>query len=642
LNSPPLDRLAGLDISVIARREDFSPNPEAGTGKVRKGSGSAIWARNRIQRDTVLRRGGLGLAATLHLLRMYESVIRVRPLEAGNREFLTALVAASHALGTAVLSAAPPPDSRNAGRFDPGPLLRLLASQKADNARDVSGQVLELLDEALTPFGSDFRRPYLRGPLPLLSAPYASVTVVFGPGVGLGDEITFLQLLRALVRRCGAPTTIFTLYPNLWRNLLPQTREVHYRGRPLRPFAHLEAAARRAPSHRHLVVLADFEFFDAHSKLIPHLDDLDVLEVALGRMAAWLRPGGSPWTQVEHFVEAPLDNNYYVLRAVGERLLGRSISPWQPVRELSLRPVRGRSALGRRLLVNPLSSKPLPITPEGWAKMVRRIARDLPASDTLQVSVFPGLHQASRSYASEVCRRIEESAGPGRPIVSSALLEGESGLSATSALPSLVAALDEFDACLTLDTFTAHLAPLFGVPTAVVAYGDNHQFWVPCRWSFYGSLRDAHERLPGIVSALLAPRRACPGEREGARRTFENLIQLTEAVSAGNVTDATLTRLAASLAEALGRVDREFPTRENGRQWLRVWSRLLCSYRQQPVDRASLLPYVLRWEQSEFFKFASFLAGHPVPAIHHRREPRARRDPASATRRPEGSRDSGL
>ncbi|MFQ5906392.1 MAG: hypothetical protein ACE5JA_07450, partial [bacterium] len=169
--------------------------------------------------------------------------------------------------------------------------------------------MLKAISEIQRRYTLDGRSPhlYIRGSLPPLRSDYTTITVIFGPALGLGDQITFLQFLRGLARYCQqARMTIFTLYPNLWRHLLPQAREFHYRERPLRPFSHLAMSRRhRKKEIQELVVVADFEGFDFHRKVISQKPGRDILEIALGRRAAWLNRYGSPWLRFEDFFSSP-------------------------------------------------------------------------------------------------------------------------------------------------------------------------------------------------------------------------------------------------------------------------------------------------------------------------------------------------
>src|SRR5688572_7881177 len=155
----------------------------------------------------------------MRLLRIYEIVIGSRPLERGNREFLEMLIASSAWLARHLPNEVPnAPATADAIRR----IQALIARQSAANAATVAREILGELERIGAGIDASSRSLYVRRPVSELRSDYASITVIVGPGIGLGDEITFLQLVRGLARRYpSAALTIFDLYPGLWRHLLP-------------------------------------------------------------------------------------------------------------------------------------------------------------------------------------------------------------------------------------------------------------------------------------------------------------------------------------------------------------------------------------------------------------------------------------
>ena len=130
----------------------------------------------------------------LHLLWVYESIVATRPLSRGNREFLGMLLESARAIA-AYLDRLEP----SVGLAD---VVRLVRGQTVDTAvtqaRNILDSVRRLRGDQ-DPRGN--RTLYLRRPLPPLREAYSGITVIFGPGLGMGDEITFLRLLRRLAAR---------------------------------------------------------------------------------------------------------------------------------------------------------------------------------------------------------------------------------------------------------------------------------------------------------------------------------------------------------------------------------------------------------------------------------------------------------
>lgn len=532
----------------------------------------------------------------LHLLEVYQGIISARPLEMGNGEFLRSLLASSGRLAVALAEV-----PRNSG-LQPAEreaLSALLAGQTPANAKEVSGKVLAVLAEVKGRDGAKSRATplYLRGPLPALGRDYERVTVIFGPALGLGDQIAFLQFLRRLTEHCPhSSLTIFTLYPNLWRQFFPHARELHYRGRPLRPFDRLTRNRDGAATGKELVLVADFEGFNFHTKVIPRRPGRDVLEVALGRRTAWLSRGGSAWVRFEEFFSASLPNNYHLLGDIAGRLFPEAAEglPWQPHRVK-----RAGGHRGKTIFLNPFSSKKIPLRPADWHRLLVRLRSELPRDFDFRVVVYPGLDSSTRDYAVEICRLAAEGR---RPIPASLLGAGASEVTPFGALLSLTAALEGVDLCVTVDTFTAHLVPLFAVPTVVITLGENRMFWVPGRWSFH-CLLDAFDRVPAVLAARLLLTRSRP---ERKRREFREAADRLLACSEGAGEDGRPAQIAeeiqGALAETLQHSEPTFPYLAQARRWLLLWSRLALAARREPVEAEGLRPYVLQWRESEFLK----------------------------------------
>src|SRR5688500_12119936 len=217
----------------------------------------------------------------LHVLEVYQAIITARPLEMGNREFSQCLINASQSLGSTLLNT---PRSSLTTSAELRTIRELIGKQTTANAKSVAARLLANIAELKKQNGREKNssRPYFRGPLPQLTGNYTRVTVIFGPALGLGDQITFFQFLRKLMSSCPqASLTIFTLYPNLWRHLLPEARELSYRGRPLRPFLQLKLAGKQdQSSEKELVIFADFECFNFHWKIVAHAPSRDIIEIA--------------------------------------------------------------------------------------------------------------------------------------------------------------------------------------------------------------------------------------------------------------------------------------------------------------------------------------------------------------------------
>lgn len=532
----------------------------------------------------------------LHLLRVYQTIIALRPLDRGNREFLETLLRACRALLAPLQT-----HLDGAGAADTGlhELVHAAREQTAANAAAAAPDLLTRISTARAVAPVEGRSLYVQRPISHLRDDYASVRIVFGPGLGMGDAITFYPFVRALLAHCSrAAVTIWDLYPSLWRHLVPEARTAHYRGRPLRPFTQPPSGE---GGGRTLVVIIDFEGFSFHERILPRRPDQDVLEIALGRRTAWFAPGDSPWTDVDHFARAPVANNYWMLHQLALRLFGsgRDVRAWMP-REVRRR--RTPSVDGPVVLLNPLSSKAVPLTLDDWSRLFRQLRVDVDTRGQLRAIVYPGVHEASRADAAALARALRTRAG-----VLTELLSGADGepLTPYNAIDRFIHALRHADICLTIDTFSAHLAPLYGVPTLVITLKRNREFWVPDRQTFHWLAPEAVTGIPPVAARLLRGAHT-DGPRALARReAARGLVAATDRALGDPSSARELPELYRALAVYHGFVEPSSGLREEGARWLRYWSRLSTAARRHPLDAANLLTFVQQWELSGFFKCAA-------------------------------------
>lgn len=537
----------------------------------------------------------------LHLLWVYESIIAVRPLDRGNQGFLRALIRSARLLGDE-LERVEPQDAADAART--AALASCLRRQGPANgaavARDALARIRLLhrdAGERLVP-----EALYLDRLLAPLRERYAAIQVVFGPGIGMGDEITFHGLVAALARRYPASAlTIFDVYPGLWSLLLPRARSHDYRGHPWRPFRFLERERRAEARGPTLVVAADFDGYCLHGRVIGRRPERDVLEIALGLRKAWLRRGDSPWVETHHFPAPRFASHYTMLSELAGALLGPEHRPpaWAP---LSGERHGRRASAERALLLNPLSSKPVPLGPADWRAMLSSALDALPPAARLRVHVFTGVDDDARAEA----RRLTEHLAR-EPRVSAQLLAAPDGgaLTPANGLAAVASVLREVDLCVTIDTFTAHLAPLLRVPTVVVALRENRAFWVPSRHAFYTTIDEAARELPLFVARIVE----APARRPRALRSAAGgLVASTDRALAAGASLDRIEAIRTELARYLLALHAASPERGRCQRWLRFFTRLAAAAKQTPVEPTDLEDFVQRFADSDLVKLASLSA----------------------------------
>jgi hypothetical protein len=529
----------------------------------------------------------------LHLLNVYEKVLALRPLDRGNRDFLDVLLDAGHQLATSL--AVDGSDATDANvEWVREQVAGQTASNAAERARSIAARLasLDLQVDAGPPL-------YVRRPMTPLPNVYEAIRIVFGPGLGMGDAITFYPFLRRMLARYQqADVAIWDLYPRLWSHLAPGVRVVHYRRRPLRPFAELVTLVRTARV-RTLFVFIDFDCGDFHRRVVPRMANCDVLEIALGRRIAWLARGDSPWIEVDHFGRASVQNHYWMLHELACRLFDQrpnnDAPAWLAFEERSRRPTDARP---RVILLNPLSSKSVPFSAEHWSRIFRSIRAKLGDRRSVRIIVYPGVHGQSHADAAAIVGQLRSAA-----LAAELMQHRTASLTAFNAIDAFVDALRECDICITIDTFSAHLAPLFSVPTLVVALKHNPEFWVPEHRTFHWLLENAEAGLPDVAVRLLLgdshPLRS--GRRDAARALCEATMDAHKDPSFSS----TLTALYSALATYQGFLEQTPAGCREGAKWMRFWSRVTRGQRQQPVPAEQLMSFVLQWELSGFFKCAA-------------------------------------
>jgi hypothetical protein len=524
---------------------------------------------------------------------MYQGIIGIRPIKEGNLEFLHLIIETSKQLAKTLANA---PHCTLLSRTEVAQLIQLLEQQDDSNANVIASRVLSLVATIRRQYESSALSPelYVNTELPALPRQYDTITVLFGPTMGLGDQITFYQLLYRVTRQYPrAALKIFTLYPSLWPRLLPGAQESHYRAQPLKPFLEL---ANDGNGRRELVIAADFERFDLHRKIIPHKPNRDILDIALGRRSAWLNRGDSPWIYCEIYPRASIPNNYSLAATIGDRILNHKTgqSLWNP---LAIEQPSPRNPL--RILINPFTSKRLHFEPRDWARLMQRVRAMIPRRIGLELVLYPGLDDVTRRYASTVCQYVRNS---NKPIPARLLDDNKESLTPLTALTELTNELKNIDLCVTMDTFTAHLVPLFKIPTVTFVYAENRAFWVPGRWSFHCFLNSANGTAAALIANIIAVISAPPKLARPLREAIGELTRATTQLIDEVLTPLRLTNLAFALAQVIQRIETGFPYLNQAKEWLMLWSRLALAVDQESVDETSIRPYLSRWIDSETYK----------------------------------------
>jgi hypothetical protein len=527
----------------------------------------------------------------VHLLSVYQAVIAARPIGSGNADYLDVLLTASRRLvrDVAALDAGDPAPARQ--------IEALTAGQTAANARDAASRVLRLIGTPKRPRNS--RSVYVPAPLAELPFPYRTVTVIFGPGIGMGDEISFRLFVKALTTRSQPRTvTVFDLYPGLWEELVPGVRAQHYRGHPLRPFASLDAKG-DDPDGRSLVVIIDFDGYYLHERLGLRAPHRDVLEISLGLREAWLVRGRSHWIRAAEFRDPPVANNYWVVRHLTNALVDAApdLPAWEPLEADRPAPAARNGEVV--LLVNPFSSKDVPVDAGTWTRLVVAV-RGAVHGSAIRVVVFPGTSETTHAQARAMCGRLAE-----RGIAARVMTTPQNErITPYNAIRSLVAQLRSALYCITVDSFPAHIVPLFGVPTLVVALKDNREFWVPTKYALYVPFAQLIQQGPATLAKLGASLARPPGAITDAGRAAERVVTSTHGALA-LTTSAAVEEISRALFDYLALSPDPPEVRRELHRWFRFLSRFGGALAAEPLTDGVATSFVRRWSASEAYKYVA-------------------------------------
>lgn len=321
--------------------------------------------------------------------------------------------------------------------------------------------------------------------------------LVFGPGIGIGDEIIGFSLPHWLAQDdVSKRVSILSAYPGLWDSIEGPV-QIHL----YRDYAKLVEALRGGLGSFDLIVLVDFEKPGLLNALSFEPELRRYLEISLGgRYAAAMDCEAR--TIFHEQVPEPYLPNYYHSLCHLVRWLG--LSP-----DLSGRPAiqrRGRASRRREeppclnLFVSPFTSK---YEPRGryWSELLGTLAGAADAP-TLRIHVDPGPNADTERFAGDLMRSVRARL----PSTTRCDLAGDDGKFGLAEVFELMATMD---AVLCTDSFAAHAAPLCGCTTFVVATDGLERWRVPDAPSFYfgGSLppRDVAGAMRWVLRELHGP-----------------------------------------------------------------------------------------------------------------------------------------
>jgi hypothetical protein len=313
------------------------------------------------------------------------------------------------------------------------------------------------------------------------------VRLVFGPSIGIGDEIICFPLPRWFERAGVREVSVLTTYPFIWQRVAGLAGISGYR-----KHSELLDCLRTPAPENELVVLVDFEK-PGLSPMLAHEASLQrYLEISLGsESAAFI----DQRDRSARSFRMPSDRliNYYDALDQMARWFGLQPDPRDRFTNGVVARQAQKSGEGLTVFVSPFTSKFDP-SPAFWAQLIADLF-DSPPDVPVRIRVDAGANretcQLARSIAQSSAMRVPSG-------VSVEVASGASGI-APLPLKGVFEELDAAHAVICTDSFVAHAAPLFSCTTLVLAGIELSNWRVPAPTSFYF---DASERLSRLVSSL--------------------------------------------------------------------------------------------------------------------------------------------
>lgn len=346
--------------------------------------------------------------------------------------------------------------------------------------------------------------PYEFGPCkprPFAGRSYSRMLVMIGPGIGIGDEVSFTAFFRSLSDFFHIPpdrAEIYTFSPGLWQTLAPDFVTRGLAGSPLAFFGRLRQCLKETPPSEVLIVYASFMGQEMHRCLLPYRDRLDVMEVALASGQAWLQLRGQVRGVTHRGRDQKTPNMIRALEELLVHLLGRR----PHIASRSTLSYRAKSDRVFRIFVNPFTSKFSPLTPEHWAQFIRDARRALPRRMLLSCRVSPGLSPWCLDYARQIVRATHRLAPDNIKLSILGESDGVS-LNTENGIREMHRALSKADFVLAIDTYTAHLAAYLNTVSLALCLNRNPEFWEPAVHTFWVDINLGYKTVSTMVRALI-------------------------------------------------------------------------------------------------------------------------------------------
>jgi hypothetical protein len=440
------------------------------------------------------------------------------------------------------------------------------------------------------------------------------VLIVFGPGIGIGDELIFAPLPQWLKsENAEAEVTTLSGYKGFWHRVGAVDRDLQYAShRDL-----YQALSGIAPYDGYdLVIFADFESPELYRAVVGGTRAAKVLEISLGARTAHLYHAERQWLYRLHHLD-PYFANYYA--ALNHFLRALSLRPDSQDRFANVvtRP-EAKAADRLDVFVSPFTSKYDP-SAVYWGRLLAGIAKragDAPVCLHLDT----GKNWRTQRFALELARSVAAGLPPNVEI--RLARDGERDLSLT--LPNVYETLARCHAVICADSFAAHAGPLFGCLTLVLAKSELKDWHVPSDDSFYfdpaSPVDEVSTAIGGLLKEVLSPKSGVELSASFTRAELELCAWgdeleewLQNGASASDAFADLYARFAAHHRIVAGK------RRASGELLFRT----SFAGEMRPPDRASAAGMMLhlrdqleRWQNTNFSKYVRRTVRHVAADVH--------------------------
>jgi len=397
------------------------------------------------------------------LLKNYLHFLSRRPISGSNLHFKAGRIASLQTL--APLLASNPGD-------DLEQCVAMLRTLTTTNLARFAPQILRLLQRHKEPSLPRHIVSSTAQPPACFFAGVKRALLILGQGIGIGDEIITFPLATTLRSRMSddATLTVLSSYRDLWRDVQGVDSQGLYDG-----LGEVVEAVREGDYD--LVVVVDFERPGLLSTLCAEPAVTRYIELAMGlrELSVLDKPEGRVW-KLEH--PDPYDANFYHHMERMRLWLG---DRQQPAKSL---PGAFTNQGAREIVVyaSPFTSKEDP-SQQFWLELLlSMLQEELSAGLTVSIHVDSGANYATRAFALELARSIDNS---GRPGISA---KAASTIGLAGSLLSLADAMQRIanaDIIVTSDSFPAHAGQLYGKLTLVLARDGVENWRAPAPGNFY-------------------------------------------------------------------------------------------------------------------------------------------------------------